>query len=215
LGKIWCPKKGIRCKELGDNLFLFSFLQPGGKKRAITEGPWEFGGDLLIVVDFDGSKRLKELEFNYAPVWIRVFDLQLGVMYRVTGKVIGDKVGKTLEVETEDDGSAVGSYLRIKVRLDVRKPLLRGVTLEDEDNGDGKWCPIQYEFLPNFCYGCGLLGHVERECDESAGKAEEQQQYGDWLRASPARRRNQGDSRGRGSSGGSLGGIRQQQITVR
>ena len=26
LGKIWCPLKGIRCKELGDNFFLFSFL---------------------------------------------------------------------------------------------------------------------------------------------------------------------------------------------
>jgi hypothetical protein len=39
LGKIWCPKKGIKCKELGGNLFLFSFLQPGGKRRAITGGP--------------------------------------------------------------------------------------------------------------------------------------------------------------------------------
>jgi len=28
LGRIWCPAKGIRCKELGDNLFLFTFLQP-------------------------------------------------------------------------------------------------------------------------------------------------------------------------------------------
>lgn len=44
LGKIWCPQKGIRGKDLGDNLFLFTFLQPGGKKRAVTEGPWEFGG---------------------------------------------------------------------------------------------------------------------------------------------------------------------------
>lgn len=31
LGKIWCPLKGISCKDPGDNLFLFSFLQPGGK----------------------------------------------------------------------------------------------------------------------------------------------------------------------------------------
>jgi hypothetical protein len=32
LGKIWCPVKGIRCKDLGENLFLFTFLQPGGKR---------------------------------------------------------------------------------------------------------------------------------------------------------------------------------------
>jgi hypothetical protein len=124
LGKIWCPRKGIRCKELGDNFFLFSFLQPGGKRRATIEGPWEFGGDLLIVVDFDEKKRLKDLEFIYTPVWIRVFDLPLGMMNEATGRKIGDKVGKTLEVDAEDDGSVIGKYLRIKVRLDVRKPLL-------------------------------------------------------------------------------------------
>jgi hypothetical protein len=70
LGKIWCPMKGIRCKDLGDNLFLFTFLQQGGKRRAIIEGPWEFGGDLLIVVDFNETKRLNELEFTTIPVWI-------------------------------------------------------------------------------------------------------------------------------------------------
>ena len=108
-------------------------MQPSGKRRATTEGPWEFGGDLLIVVDFDEKKRLKDLEFIYTPVWIRVFDLPLGMMNEATGRKIGDKVGKTLEVDAEDDGSAIGRYLRIKVRLDVRKPLLRGVMMEDED----------------------------------------------------------------------------------
>jgi len=188
LGKIWCPTKGIRCKELGDNIFLFSFLQPGGKRRAITDGPWEFGGDLLIVVDFDSSKRLKDLQFIYTPMWIRVFDLPLGMMNTVTGKAIGDKVGKVLEIATDADGSAVGSYLRVKVQVDIRKPLIRGVTLEKDTGGGDLWCPITYEFLPNFCYECGLLGHLEKECDDSVGK-EHAKQFGDWLRASPSRRR--------------------------
>jgi hypothetical protein len=117
LGKIWCPVKGIKCMELRDNLFIFSFLQSGGKKRAITEGPWEFGGDLLIVLDFDGSKRLKDLDFNIVPVWIRVFDLPLGMMNEKTGKVIGEKVGRVLKVDV--DGFTVGNYLRVKVQVDV------------------------------------------------------------------------------------------------
>lgn len=209
LGKIWCPSKGISCKDIGDNLFLFSFLQPGGKKRAVTEGPWEFGGDLLLVVDFDGSKRLKDIEFNFVPMWIRVFDLPLRMMNEATGKAIGDKVGKALEVDSDVNGSAVGGYLRVKVRLDVRKPLLRGVFLEKEDGERGDWCPIQYEFLPNFCYECGILGHVDRECDVNMGK-EEKQQYGDWLRASPARRKMSGDSRSWRFGGSSSGRGRQQ-----
>jgi hypothetical protein len=43
------------------------------------------------------------------------------------GKETRDKVGKTLEVDADDDGSGIGGYLIIKVRLDIRKALLRGV----------------------------------------------------------------------------------------
>jgi len=69
----------------------------------VTEGSWEFGGDLLIVVDFDKTKRLKDLEFTHIPVWIRVYNLPLGLMNERTGSLIGDKVGKSLDVETDED----------------------------------------------------------------------------------------------------------------
>jgi len=199
VGRIWCPREGIRCKELGNNLFLFTFLQPGGKRRAITGGPWDFGGDLLIVVDFDESKKLKELEFISVPVWIRVFDLPLGLMNEETARIIGNKVGRFMEVDKDEDGMAVGEFLRIKVILDIRKPLFRGITIE----GEG-WCNIKYEFLPNFCYVCGHLGHVEKECDEGDWQ-EERRQFGDWLRVNPSRKK-EGEGRwmDAGSSGGSL-----------
>jgi hypothetical protein len=48
LRNIWCPWRGIR---LGDNLFPFTFLKSAGKHRAIEDGPWDFGGDLLVVCD--------------------------------------------------------------------------------------------------------------------------------------------------------------------
>ena len=172
------------------------------------EGPWEFGGDLIIVVDFDASKRLKDLEFIYTPAWVRVFNLPLGMMNTATGMRIGNKVGKALMVDADTDGSAVGTYLRVKVRVDIRKPLLRGVMLEDEDEVKGGWCPFRYEFLPNFCYACGLLGHVERDCDVGVGK-EEQQQFGDWLRVTPAKWKMPGESRSRWSEGGSSESSRQ------
>ena len=97
------------------------------------------------MVDFDGSKRLKELEFVSVPIWIRVFDLPLGLMNEETARRIGNKAGRFLEVDMDEDGLAVGEFLRIKVLLDIRKPLFRGVTME----GEG-WCNIKYEFLPNF-----------------------------------------------------------------
>lgn len=70
---------------------------------------------------------MKVLKFVHTPAWIRVFDLLLGFMNDAVGKETRDKVGKTLEVDADDDGSGIGGYLIIKVRLDIRKALLRGV----------------------------------------------------------------------------------------
>jgi hypothetical protein len=89
-------KEGIRCKELGDNLFCSpSSNQAENVAHGGGMGVWEGGGGgLLVVVDFDGSKRLKDLEFFYVPMWIRVFDLPLGMMNSVTGKAMGNKWAK-------------------------------------------------------------------------------------------------------------------------
>lgn len=80
--------------------------------------------------------------------------------------------------------------------------------VEDRVRGEGVWCPFRYEFLPNFYYVCGRLGHVEKECDYVVGDEEEEKQFGDWLRVTPAKGRTNSDSRGRWFDGGSSGGSR-------
>jgi hypothetical protein len=40
VGWIWCPAKGIKCKDLGDNIFLISFNQALEKRKALEEGSW-------------------------------------------------------------------------------------------------------------------------------------------------------------------------------
>jgi hypothetical protein len=168
-------------------MFLFIFLQAGG-----TMGVW---GDLLVVADFDGSKRMKDLEFSHISFWVRVFDLPLGMMDSANGMVLGNRIGKALVVDIEDDGSAVSGFLRIKVKIDIRKPLMRGILLEGEEGEEDCWCPIRYEYIPNFCYGCGCLGHVEKECDSCVEEEAGNKQYGDWLRVTPTRWKGQGDQR--------------------
>jgi hypothetical protein len=49
LGPVWCPLKGIDCKEIGENIFLFTFLQAGGRKKAVDGGPWSFDKNLIIL----------------------------------------------------------------------------------------------------------------------------------------------------------------------
>lgn len=65
---------------MGENHFLFTFLHPTGK--AIAEGPWMFGKDLVVMVDYDASKTIKKMEFVSIPIWIRVLKMPLVIMNR-------------------------------------------------------------------------------------------------------------------------------------
>jgi hypothetical protein len=66
--------------------------------------------------------------------------------------------------------------------LDIRKPLMRGVTIHIGENMLPKWCPFEYEYLPDFCFTCGIIGHGDRRCVIKL-KRGEQQQFVKWLKA--------------------------------
>ncbi|KAL8496990.1 hypothetical protein ACS0TY_020609 [Phlomoides rotata] len=83
--------------------------------------------------------------------------------------------------------------IRIKVKVDYRKPLRRGSFLELKE-GSQVWVDFKYERLSSFCYLCGTLGHMRRECDLAEGEAdlddipEEKLPFGEWMRASPMKK---------------------------
>jgi hypothetical protein len=45
-----------------------------------------------------------------------------GAMNKATGMAIGGEIVEFMEMDVEEDDTAVGQVLRIKVRLDIRKP---------------------------------------------------------------------------------------------
>lgn len=167
----------MECKDLGENRFIFTFLQATGKRRALEDGPWMFGKDLVVMAEFDGAKTIDEVEFNSIPIWVQVLKMPLGLMNKTAGEMIGEMIGEVLEVDADDDDMAFGQYLRIKIRLNILKPLMRGVTLDlgDEEKKAEKWCPLVYEFLPDFCYTCGIIGHTGRLCEIQLEKGAVQQ----------------------------------------
>jgi hypothetical protein len=187
LGPVWCPVRGIECKELGDNFFLFTFHQSGGRKKAVDSGPWMFDKDLIVLEDFDPSKTIDQYEFNTVPVWVRIYKLPLGMMKKETGEIFGERIGDFMEMDGVEDGMAFGKCLRVKVRMNINKPLMRGTLVEVDEHGRTIWCNFEYEFLPNFCFICGFLGHIDKKCDVKLKKGEEPQ-FGHWLRWMPPRR---------------------------
>ncbi|EEC79287.1 hypothetical protein OsI_20089 [Oryza sativa Indica Group] len=136
---------------------LFRGLKLSREELRGMKGSW-------CLEEKDGGKVQQAVGKLFSPR-AGVYNLPFGLMNVDTGRLIGNKIGKALEVDTDEDGSAVGGYLRVKVLMDARKALIRGVMMEGVAGEKENWCGVKYEFLPNFCYSCGVLGHVE-ECDD-------------------------------------------------
>lgn len=127
--------------------------------------------------------------------WIPLMDIPLGFQNKVMGKRLGDALGEFLEAECDQENYCWGESLRLKVIIDITKPLRRGIWIEPGEGLDSLWIHAKYEILPDFCYGCGRIGHVVKECQHFSGEDRietEPFQYGSWLRyegSNPRRRR--------------------------
>ncbi|KAK9106750.1 hypothetical protein Syun_022761 [Stephania yunnanensis] len=74
----------------------------------------------------------------------------------------GDRIG--LVVDTDDGYLTKGiepkKFMRVKVKIPLRAPLIGGLCLKDEE-GSTQWVPFKYERLPAFCFYCGCLDYEE------------------------------------------------------
>uniref|UniRef100_A0A2N9IQD1 CCHC-type domain-containing protein n=1 Tax=Fagus sylvatica TaxID=28930 RepID=A0A2N9IQD1_FAGSY len=99
---------------------------------------------------------------------------------------VQDLGGLVEKVAASDDECGGENCMRVRVRMEVNRPLCRG-RLVNLDEGKQGWVAFRYERLPNFCYWCGCLDHVEKDCDiglqQRHSSTKEEFQYGAWLRA--------------------------------
>ena len=109
---------------------------------------------------------------------------------QATSEAVGNTIGALVQVADPKDDGEGGEFLRIRVVIDIKKPLPRCCKLWLEGEHVG-WALLKFERLPNFCYWCGKVTHSERNCDvwlRGKGRLKkEEQQYRDWLRADPVR----------------------------
>uniref|UniRef100_A0ACD5UQD4 Uncharacterized protein n=1 Tax=Avena sativa TaxID=4498 RepID=A0ACD5UQD4_AVESA len=88
------------------------------------------------------------------------------------------KIGKVKEVQLAPKLFFDGNYVRIRVRINVEKCLMRFVSLTIPEGK--KRLMVKYEKLPFFCKRCGFLGHDHEECGDGVWE-EKQLQFGSWL----------------------------------
>uniref|UniRef100_A0A803QPD8 CCHC-type domain-containing protein n=1 Tax=Cannabis sativa TaxID=3483 RepID=A0A803QPD8_CANSA len=127
--------------------------------------------------------------YAITPFWIQVFWLSFLSKSEALAKILGNMIGTFLEVHEDSLNEGWGPFLRMRVEIDVSKPLLRGQFVPFPWMAGELWIDYRYGRLPDFCYECGIIGHVFDKCPLFFEKLDEGIEpnlpYGPWMEGSP------------------------------
>ncbi|MBA0837807.1 hypothetical protein Goarm_009928, partial [Gossypium armourianum] len=98
-----------------------------------------------------------------SPFWLRVYNIPIELMDHQTALDIGNAIGDLVAIDWKDRNRGWTEFMRLKVKINVLKPLRRVVKLVDKD-GLEMIGLLKYERLPDFCYECRIIGHTVKKC---------------------------------------------------
>jgi len=144
----------------------------------------------VVLKRLSGDEQPYDMEMHSREFWARIYDLPLKLRSDAMAKKLGDVLGKFVEVDN-NEGNRLGKFLRVKVTIDLRKPLKRGTMVKYQDKNMQVY--FKYERLATFCFVCGRIGHQIKDCAEMDGKdetefdeiEEKELPFGQWMKASP------------------------------
>lgn len=182
---------GINIKEIEQGIFLFQFYHKDDMNWVLRGGPWSFDNSMLVIAEVPKGEEPLNVPLWYLNMWIQIYGLPSGIMTEVVGRQLGNFFGEFLEYDHKNNTSNWREYMRIKVKIDVRKPLKRRKKITRR-NGAEVLVTCKYERLGDFCFTCGIISHTERYCRQFLNRDKEDinREWGSWLRAQP--RRNSG-----------------------
>lgn len=160
----WRVAHGLRVEKLGNNIFIFGFDNDDDRRRVLNQGPWFFEKFLLILELPIRGHRPSDYRFTSVSFWVHFYDIPLDWYNQEMAERLGNAVGVFVEVDSRNGFHHSGSSLRLRIRVDISRPLRRGVKITLDDVVERNWIPIQYERFSEFCYFCGLIGHQLKNC---------------------------------------------------
>ena len=190
LRSAWRMGSELRIVEVGNDIFQFKFNSKHQLEWVEKNGPWNFDNNLLLLSRWRKGLTATNICFSHSPFWVQIWGIPFELMREETGRDVGNKIGKCLEVDRRPWQSDQAKYMRVRVEMLLNKPLLRGGYLLNEE-GERMWVSFKYERLPTVCYRCGVLGHDNRHCAVIGAEQGVESQYGDWIRANGSSRSGQ------------------------
>lgn len=159
---------GVYITYLEDNLYYFSFDCAASAEQVTRDGPWCIMGHFLCLRHWEAGLNVKEVSLTHVPIWVQLHGLRLDQMTEENARIIGDYIGKFMEMDRCSLNDALKrGFLRIKILLDCYRVIKGGMWVSRKSQTK-YFINFKYERLADLCFNCGHFGHWERECKEES-----------------------------------------------
>ena len=136
---------------MGGNILLFEFEDVLDLKRVLEFEPWSYDKHLVAFERAVDAKSAPSLPFTKTVFWVQLHNIPERCLTQETAEVVGNMLGTTIQVADPEDDGLGSELLRVRVALDISKPLPRCCKLQSEGEHIG-WVLLKFERLPNFYY---------------------------------------------------------------
>ncbi|MBA0646359.1 hypothetical protein Goklo_014332, partial [Gossypium klotzschianum] len=99
----------------------------------------------------------------FTPFWVQIHDLPIELFSENLAIQLGNFIGVFLEYDGSNLGKENCNYMRVRVQIDIRKPLKRKKQVMC--GGMRSYVKFKYERLLLFCFYCGRLGYNDSFCE--------------------------------------------------
>jgi hypothetical protein len=155
--------------------------EPYDQNRILLGNPWIFRNAWLVVKPWDRETDFHIIDFDHVPIWIQLWGLPQHCKTKQMGESLGALMGK---VETSEFYEYPGKkiIIKIKVAINIHNPIMSGIHVGNPIDGTC-WIDYRYEKLPQTCFRCGMIGHIDKLCRNQALDMTTMAPLGPWLRS--------------------------------
>ncbi|KAL5570870.1 hypothetical protein UlMin_020467 [Ulmus minor] len=182
---VWKTKERFDVEAIGSNKFVFHFLSTTDRRRVLLGGPWCYQNKLLVLEEPAGVGDYSKMSFSQVPFWVQLHNIPVFCMSKAVGLILGNMVGRVQEVECNQDELCLGTFIRVRVIIDISKPLNRILKVRLGTDKELVTILLRYEHHPELCFLCGLFDHPLKECPDRGTRQGDnlKLKYGAWIKA--------------------------------
>jgi hypothetical protein len=141
----WGNPKGLNFNPSGENLFVAEFGSKADRDRIMDGSPWVVGRHAVLMKNFDLDVHPQKVIFDRLAIWARILALPNRLMNSDRGMVNATPIGLVKKVEADALGRCWGGYMRVRVEVKVKEPLMRAVTIFSSRLQTTESFAVQYE----------------------------------------------------------------------